>query len=158
RNQGAAHSGWRQDSLRSKLAAIFIMALKRGATQKPEVQAPFDFDSIGRPAFFQASSPPVSAHALVYPRCRSFCAKLALEPSFGQVQYATTDLFLGISARCCSSLSAGTRIASGNFTSDCAQACGLRVSMTTKSSPASILFFNSSVEILRLSGIQDLLS
>src|SRR5207302_7443083 len=45
----------------------------------------------------------------------------------------------------------------GNFTSDCDHACGLRVSMNTKSSPASILLRKSSTAILRLSGIKGLL-
>jgi hypothetical protein len=44
------------------------------------------FLSSGKPASSQASKPPCKAQTLSYPRSRSFCAKLALEPSPGQVQ------------------------------------------------------------------------
>jgi hypothetical protein len=48
--------------------------------------AAFVLDSTGMPALRQASNPPCNAQTFWYPRSRSFCAKLALEPSFGQVQ------------------------------------------------------------------------
>jgi hypothetical protein len=105
----------------------------------------------GSPAFRHASSPPWRARTSLYPCCINFCAKLALEPSFGQVQYVTMGFSFGILGRFSSSFSSGRRIASGNMTSDCAQACGLRTSMTVKSSPASIRRRNSSIVIRNVS-------
>src|ERR1700730_14692984 len=63
----------------------------------------------------------------------------------------TMGLSFGILERFSSRLSKGTRIAFGNFTSDCDHACGLRVSTKMNSSPASIRFRTSSTVILRLS-------
>ena len=72
------------------------------------------------------------------PTVAKFLRQIALECSFRQVQCVTTALSLGTLKRNSSSLSAGTRMASGNFTSDSAHACALRVSMITKSSPDSL--------------------
>jgi hypothetical protein len=50
-------------------------------------EPPIPFGSTGSPAPFQASKPPRSAKARVWPKfLRSESATRALEPSFGQVQ------------------------------------------------------------------------
>src|SRR5437588_8615920 len=54
----------------------------------------------------------------------------------------------GISSRCSSTSSAGTRIAPGSLTSDSPQAFGLRVSIKANCSPRFILSFTSSTVTL----------
>src|ERR1700722_5388626 len=65
---------------------------------------------------------------------------------------------VGIPERASSSLSTGTRIASGSFTSDFAHCCGFRVSTKTKSSLLPSAFAVHLLKFLERPSYQSLLS